>query len=816
MTGRTAIALLAALLAWSLCGADQLIPPRPVGSEEPVVSASRFEQVGEDELKLTGDVDLRYGELRLLADTLHLNQQTHMARAEGNVVMMFGKSQISGDRLEVNLETKLATIWNAHGYMDPDVIFDAEKLERISEDRVVITDGTVTTCTQPTPYWSFHVGRATLHLNHYAYMKNVAMNVGKMPMIWLPYLVWPMKQERASGLLLPNLGYSNLRGSFIGNALYLVLGRSQDATLFFDLYGKSGTGYGFEYRYIPSDHGEGIFTGYWLNDTFEETQPQPSGRPIPEDRYRFKLVHTQDFTNGFRLLADLNAVSDLDYYLDFERDIRQTTSPTVYSRVDLLRNWKAYSLNVRTDRQLQFLTETTDLVLQRLPEIELRGRGIRFGQTPFYLSFISSAGLYNKQQEFEDAFFGRFTREVTYQRYDLLPILSASFSPTPWLDISPSISARETFYTASQLDPNNLALGSVDADISRRFASFNLTVTGPRLFRLYGAPPNAPDGGTSYKHTFEPRLQVDYIPRVKGDQNVIVFDEVDTLPGDVKRAGYALTSRLFARGPKSSKPSTPAFEAVPYATTDLSGPTQYQVPVTDVKDLPDELKEALKDQSRAPGVGSVEIATFDIGQVFSLDPEKPASTAIVFDPDGTVDVLDTQAGPVVARVRYNPTSTASFDLRAEYNVLFDDIQSLSLSTDMRSLKHGYMRFSWFLGRDLTGRFVDEDGVQQPASCAIDPNSSPCELQFFDANQIRVLAGGALWNRKVTLDVEGSYDISATALQDQRYRLGYNTQCCGMLFELARRDYDTIDETQYRFMLNLRGVGTFLDLQGRPH
>ena len=69
---------------------------------------------------------------------------------------------------------------------------------------------------------------------------------------------------------------------------------------------------------------------------------------------------------------------------------------------------------------------------------------------------------------------------------------------------------------------------------------------------------------------------------------------------------------------------------------------------------------------------------------------------------------------------------------------------------------------------------------------------------------------------VTLDVEGSYDISAGALQDQRYRLGYNTQCCGMIFELARRDYTTIDEAQYRFMLNLRGVGTFLDLQGRPH
>src|SRR5262249_13883106 len=156
-----------------------------------------------------------------------------------------------------------------------------------------------------------------------------------------------------------------------GNALYLVLGRSQDATLFFDLYGRSGTGYGFEYRYVPTPRGQGIFTGYWLNDTVQDNTQPSDGQT--HDRYRFKLVHTQDFDNGFRLLADVNKVSDLNYFLDFERDIRQTTSPTVFSRIDMVRNWSNYALNVRADRQEQFLTSTTQLVLQRLPEIEVRG-----------------------------------------------------------------------------------------------------------------------------------------------------------------------------------------------------------------------------------------------------------------------------------------------------------------------------------------------------------------------------------------------------------------------------------------------------------
>jgi lipopolysaccharide assembly outer membrane protein LptD (OstA) len=796
--------------------AEERTLPRPAGGEQPVISATRFEQVAEGELLLTGDVDLRYGELRLLADTIHYSDVTHVARAEGNVVLMFGKSQISGDRLEANVETQLATIWNAHGYMDPDIIFTAKKLERIAEDRVVITDGTVTTCTQPTPYWSFHVGRATLHLNHYAYMRRVALDVGKAPVVFLPWLIWPMKQDRASGLLFPNLGYSRRRGSFIGNALYLVTGRSQDVTLYFDLYGRSGTGYGFEYRFVPSPRGEGTFTGYYLDDTVDDPE-------LPEEersrrRYRFKLLHTQDFDNGFRLLADLNKVSDLDYFLDFERDIRQTTSPTVFSRVDMVRNWRNYSLNVRADRQEQFLTTTTDLTLQRLPELELRGRGIRFGRSPFYLSFETSAGVFNKQQEFDDPVLGRFAREVTYQRYDVFPTISASFSPTPWLDISPSISGRETWYTKSVLDPNDPASEESGLELSREFAAFNLAVVGPRLFRLFGAtpaggPPAA--GGTVYKHTFEPSFRYDYIPDVSGDEGVIVFDEVDTLPGDVHRVGYSLTSRLFARrtDPRAARRDDEE-EPAPFAS-DVTGPTQTQVPVTDVKDLPDELKEALRDEARAPGVGSVEIATFDLSQTYSLDTEKPASSRLAFDPSGTSELRTAQAGPLVATVRYNPTSSASFDVRTEYDVLFDDIRNVSLSANLRSLRHGYLRFSWFLGRDFEGRFVDEEGRSLPASCRVDPLSPPCELEFFDSNQVRVLGGTSFWRRKVTLDLEGSYDLETRALRDQRYRLGYNTQCCGMMLELARRDYETIDEIQYRFVLNLRGVGTFLDLQGRP-
>jgi len=789
-------------------------PPRadegrtlPPLMDRPVISAAKFEQISEGELLLTGDVDLRYGELRMLADTVRYNDVTHMVGAEGNVVIMFGRSQISGDRLEMNIETKLATIWNAHGYMDPDVIFRAEKLERVAEDKVVITSGTVTTCTQPTPYWSFYVSKATLHMDHYAYMRNVSFRASKAPVIYLPYMLWPLKRERASGLLLPNVGYSKQRGSFIGNAFYLVMGRSQDATFFLDKYGQTGTGLGFEYRFVPARRGHGQLTGYYLEDTVADPDLPSGGRR--RTRYRFKYEQTQRFAHGYRLLADLNAVSDLDYYLDFERDITQTTSPTVFSHVDVIRNWDNFAFNVRADRQEQFISLTEELTLQRLPELELRGRGIRFGRSPFYLSFETSAGVFNKARTFDDPNTGVFTRETTYERLDLFPTISASFTPTPWLDISPSVSARETYYSRSLVDPNNVASTTSDKDITRDFARFDLSVVGPRFFRLFGDPKDT--SGTVYKHTFEPRLSYSFIPEVNGGDNVIRFDEVDTLRGDVNQITYSLTSRLFAKRPAQQAGASQAIPEEPYASQ-ITGPTQVQAPAADLKDLPSEIKEAIKDTARAPGVGSVEVATFDLSQSYSLDRKTLLSNATPLEPTGLpAETLDSNAGPLIATIRYNPYASASLDLRATYDVLFDDISSVSMSANLRSLEHGYARLSWFLNRDFVGRFVDPNGAAADPS---DPNTNG-ERRFLDASQVRLIGGTSFLKRKITLDLEGSYDIENQDLRDQRYRLGYNTQCCGVLVEVARRDFQTIDEIQYRFVLNLRGVGTFLDLQGRP-
>ena len=91
-----------------------------------------------------------------------------------------------------------------------------------------------------------------------------------------------------------------------------------------------------------------------------------------------------------------------------------------------------------------------------------------------------------------------------------------------------------------------------------------------------------------------------------------------------------------------------------------------------------------------------------------------------------------------------------------------------------------------------------------------------QQKFLDAgtetNQVRLLSEGTFFQKRILLGIQASYDVERGEIQNQRYRIGYNTQCCGFQLELFERQFLGVDEQEIRFMVNLKGVGTVVDFQ----
>ncbi len=86
------------------------------------------------------------------------------------------------------------------------------KIERLGESDFRIEEGTFTTCNGEVPSWKFGASRMDVTLGGYARARNMIFYLKDIPSLYFPYMVYPAKTERESGLLIPSAGYSDKRG----------------------------------------------------------------------------------------------------------------------------------------------------------------------------------------------------------------------------------------------------------------------------------------------------------------------------------------------------------------------------------------------------------------------------------------------------------------------------------------------------------------------------------------------------------------------------------------------------------------------------
>lgn len=457
----------------------------------------------EDYVVLTGSVEASYQDIEITAERIAVDLGTNTVTAEGEVILDQGPRRVTGATLVFDLETKTGTLTEATAYVAPDYYFQGAEVAKVDDDVYTVTDGMFTSCSgDEVPDWSFRVGTARVTVDGYARAKNVSMRVKKAPVLYTPYLLWPVKSERTSGLLVPNIGYSERRGAYLGLAYYQVLGRSYDTTFLFDGYSEGYVGFGNELRYRPTAGTEGELRGYIIDDQDDD-----------EWRWKLELDHvTEDLPWGMRGAATLRKTSDFDFFRDFERDFDRASRRFEESRAFVSGNWGPHLLNIEATERETFFTGAPNGVDRRLPEIEYRLRSTELGNTPLVLKVDSSLGYLSVDRS--------AAYQSDYGRFDVQPELSLPLSPVPWLSVSVYAGQRYTWWGDS-VDASRTSFTGDSVDRSVTLAGAD--VIGPTFLRVFG-------GAGSFSklmHVIEPRLSYGYSSDYDEQSRVPSFDGVD-------------------------------------------------------------------------------------------------------------------------------------------------------------------------------------------------------------------------------------------------------------------------------------------------
>jgi len=316
--------------------------------------------------------------------------------------------------------------------------------------------------------------------------RNVRLDFKGVPILYTPFISFPVGDQRKSGFLFPSFGNSTRSGTEIGIPWYWNIAPNYDATLTGNWLSSRGPKLDTELRYLTRSSEGQMVVEYLPDDDL-------TGR----ERSLVRLIDTSDLTRRLRFTADAANASDDEWFEDFGLGI-EGTSVTYLQRVAQLEylshEWRA----IARAQNFQTIDDTID-PLDRpytiLPQLIVNGR---LRNRAFGLGFDLDAELVN------------FDRGIGLngQRFDVLPQLRMPLRGAG-VYVEPAVGWRYTSYALDNAEPG--------ADTSpSRSAPVVSVDTGLVFERLAGS-------GGNRLQTIEPRLYYLYVP-YRDQADLPIFD----------------------------------------------------------------------------------------------------------------------------------------------------------------------------------------------------------------------------------------------------------------------------------------------------
>lgn len=241
-----------------------------------------------------GNAWVKSGTREIFADEIEVLLNEERVNANGNVHLQDGAMHLWGMHATFNLHGDDATLENARLIMGQ-LVVSGRTLRRIDKESFEVEDGTYSNCNvgllnEPgiadCPMdWKISGRRFSIRLGAYAHFYDVLVQAKDIPLMYTPYLVIPIKNERQSGLLMPYvMTYANL-GSGVSLPIYLALSPWQDLTVTPTYYTKTGMHITSLYRYNYDGKTLGNFDLFTTGRRYsaDRNHPKavdPSHRPI--------------------------------------------------------------------------------------------------------------------------------------------------------------------------------------------------------------------------------------------------------------------------------------------------------------------------------------------------------------------------------------------------------------------------------------------------------------------------------------------------------------------------------------------------------
>ena len=440
---------------------------------------------------MSGGVLVRRGDRLAGADTALYDPEGKSLLLRGNVRYEDPGNRVTGDSAVFAYETGQIRFEGAEFQLGQDGARGAaERFEIRREGTLELDDVSYTTCPPGSDDWVLEAGDIDIDTEaRTGSAQNVKLRFQGVPILYSPYLSFPIGDARKTGFLTPEIGSAGRSGNELRVPFYWNIATNYDATLTPRLLTDRGLQVGTEFRYL-SERNEGIAQVDYLPDDSQTNR----------NRYLTALDHQTIFENDWRNLIHFREVSDSSYF----EDLGGSLSISSITHLDRSIVFDYYGETWSLLGRLQDYQTIDDAIgpfeepYRRLPQVAVSG------------TWPEQALGFRYDLDGELVYFDRDVG-VTGWRAHMAPMVSWPVEQAGWF-VSPEVSLEHTMYGL-----NNTAAGQPDTP-SRTVPIASID-TGMVLERRLGE-------SDSRIQTLEPRLMYVHIPF--RDQDALpVFDTIN-------------------------------------------------------------------------------------------------------------------------------------------------------------------------------------------------------------------------------------------------------------------------------------------------
>ncbi len=364
-----------------------------------------------------------------------------LGRVVGRPVLRQGDQTLRGERILYDLSTEQGTILKGKIHHDKG-FYAGHLIQTRSSTEFHVHQGSYTTCDADHPHFDFYSPRIKVIAGDMAVARPVYFRIKERRLLWIPFYVFSLREDRQSGILTPSFGQRALRfgarqsewelrnlGYYLAPNDYWDLSLAADLRQHSGWLGRARLNYAARYR----------FRGR-VTTQFENRQ---EGR-IASRNWRLEFRHSQELGRDASLRADGTFQSNNSFAQDNSTSLQDRLNRTLRSNLSYTRRWRGSgnSLSLKASQTKNLDTESFST---SLPELRLRkSRKPIWGQAsqsrqnsqnlPWYsrIYYDGNASLRNTQR-------GSRTDTTSQTKAQVSWRVSAQYRPFSWLNLSPAL-----------------------------------------------------------------------------------------------------------------------------------------------------------------------------------------------------------------------------------------------------------------------------------------------------------------------------------------------------------------------------------------